>query len=70
MVSFCRHYSNTVSIPPLPELYLGIIKTVDLLANRDLKATEAKMLRVAVSSFYDYLQVVIKTFQEFDNGAD
>lgn len=31
----------------------------------DLKATEAKMLRVAVSTFYDYLQVVLKTMQEF-----
>ena len=32
----------------------------------ELRATETKMLRVAVSSFYDYLQVVLKTFQEFE----
>jgi Transcription factor Pcc1 len=31
----------------------------------DLRSNEPKMLRVAVSSFYDYLQVVLKTFQEF-----
>jgi Transcription factor Pcc1 len=30
------------------------------------ESTELKMLRVAVSSFYDYLAVVLKTFQEFD----
>lgn len=35
----------------------------------DLKATEAKMLRVAASSFYDFLQVVVKTFQEFGDSS-
>jgi hypothetical protein len=31
-----------------------------------LEAKELKMLRVAVSSFYDYLTVILKTMQEFD----
>ncbi|KAG7359863.1 transcription factor Pcc1 [Nitzschia inconspicua] len=31
------------------------------------ESKELKMLRVSVSSFYDYLAVVIKTFQEFDS---
>ncbi|CAB9523156.1 Transcription factor Pcc1 [Seminavis robusta] len=35
----------------------------------ELKATEAKMLRVAVSSFYDFVQVVLKTMQEFDPAS-
>lgn len=30
------------------------------------ESKELKMVRVAVSSFYDYLAVVLKTFQEFD----
>jgi len=30
------------------------------------ESKELKMLRVAVSSFYDYLTVVLKTFQEFE----
>jgi hypothetical protein len=30
------------------------------------ESKEVKMLRVAVSSFTDYLQVVLKTMQEFD----
>jgi hypothetical protein len=31
------------------------------------ESKELKMLRVSVSSFYDYLGVVIKTFREFDD---
>jgi hypothetical protein len=31
-----------------------------------IESEELKMLRVAVSSFYDYLAVVLKTMQEFD----
>lgn len=31
-----------------------------------LESKELKMLRVSVSSFYDYLAVVLKTMQEFD----
>jgi hypothetical protein len=30
------------------------------------ESKELKMLRVSVSSFYDYLSVVLKTLQEFD----
>mmetsp|Transcript_55786 Transcript_55786/g.135181 ORF Transcript_55786/g.135181 Transcript_55786/m.135181 type:complete len:129 (-) Transcript_55786:123-509(-) len=30
------------------------------------ESSELKMLRVSVSSFYDYLALVVKTFQEFD----
>lgn len=30
------------------------------------EATEAKMLRVAVSTFCDYLNVSLKCFQEFE----
>eukprot|EP00526_Cylindrotheca_closterium_P022195 CAMPEP_0113623002 /NCGR_PEP_ID=MMETSP0017_2-20120614/11820_1 /TAXON_ID=2856 /ORGANISM="Cylindrotheca closterium" /LENGTH=111 /DNA_ID=CAMNT_0000532913 /DNA_START=17 /DNA_END=352 /DNA_ORIENTATION=+ /assembly_acc=CAM_ASM_000147 len=32
------------------------------------ESKELKMLRVAVSSFYDYLALVIKTMQEFDTS--
>jgi hypothetical protein len=31
------------------------------------ESKELKMVRVAVSSFYDYLTVVLKTLQEFDS---
>ena len=31
-----------------------------------IESEELKMLRVAVSSFYDYLTVVLRTMQEFD----
>mmetsp|Transcript_3033 Transcript_3033/g.3653 ORF Transcript_3033/g.3653 Transcript_3033/m.3653 type:complete len:108 (-) Transcript_3033:993-1316(-) len=34
------------------------------------QATEAKMLRVAVSTFYDYLTVTLKCFQEFEERPD
>ena len=34
--------------------------------SRRFESKELKMVRVAVSSFYDYLTVVLKTFQEFD----
>uniref|UniRef100_A0A7S1YF22 Transcription factor Pcc1 n=1 Tax=Grammatophora oceanica TaxID=210454 RepID=A0A7S1YF22_9STRA len=33
-----------------------------------LESTEAKMLRVAVSSFYDYLALALRCNQEFDEG--
>lgn len=33
---------------------------------RRFESDELKMLRVSVSSFYDYLTVVLKTLQEFD----
>jgi hypothetical protein len=32
------------------------------------QSMELKMLRVSVSSFYDYLAVVLKCFQEFDSS--
>mmetsp|Transcript_67233 Transcript_67233/g.194419 ORF Transcript_67233/g.194419 Transcript_67233/m.194419 type:complete len:129 (-) Transcript_67233:1386-1772(-) len=35
-----------------------------------IESKELKMLRVAVSSFYDYLAVVMKTMQEFDTTLD
>lgn len=34
--------------------------------NSRLESKELKMLRVAASSFYDYLAVVVKTMNEFD----
>jgi len=34
----------------------------------NIEATEAKLLRVSVSSFYDMLKVVVKCYQEF--GSD
>mmetsp|Transcript_28733 Transcript_28733/g.52516 ORF Transcript_28733/g.52516 Transcript_28733/m.52516 type:complete len:111 (-) Transcript_28733:399-731(-) len=33
-----------------------------------IQATEAKMLRVSLSTFYDVLNVVLKCFQEFDSA--
>jgi hypothetical protein len=33
------------------------------------QATEAKMLRVSVSSFAEYLQVALKCYQEFDTSV-
>jgi hypothetical protein len=35
-----------------------------------IESKELKMLRVAVSSFYDYAMVVMKTMQEFDTTID
>lgn len=32
------------------------------------EATEAKMLRVSVSSFFDYLTVSLRCYQEFDTS--
>jgi hypothetical protein len=34
--------------------------------NSHFESKELKMLRVAISSFFDYLKVVLKCFQEFD----
>ncbi|CAJ1934152.1 unnamed protein product [Cylindrotheca closterium] len=34
------------------------------------ESNELKMLRVAVSSFLDYLALVIKTMEEFDTGME
>jgi hypothetical protein len=34
---------------------------------RRFQATEARLLRVAVSTFYDYLLVALKCYQEFDD---
>eukprot|EP00545_Synedropsis_sp_CCMP1620_P002114 CAMPEP_0119004760 /NCGR_PEP_ID=MMETSP1176-20130426/1338_1 /TAXON_ID=265551 /ORGANISM="Synedropsis recta cf, Strain CCMP1620" /LENGTH=98 /DNA_ID=CAMNT_0006956505 /DNA_START=23 /DNA_END=319 /DNA_ORIENTATION=- len=39
----------------------------DVLLRVAFKATEAKMLRVAVSTFCDYLNVALKCQQEFDH---
>ena len=36
-------------------------------STRSFQATEAKFLRVSVSSFYDYLAVALKVYQEFDH---
>mmetsp|Transcript_25086 Transcript_25086/g.58376 ORF Transcript_25086/g.58376 Transcript_25086/m.58376 type:complete len:87 (+) Transcript_25086:77-337(+) len=44
-------------------------KSIDLVENAmrvHIKATEAKLLRVVVSTFYDYLTVALKCIQEFD----
>ena len=47
-------------------LYLSVLNHRDRL----FQATEAKMLRVSVSTFYDYLTVSLKCLQEFghDDG--
>lgn len=36
--------------------------------NRSFEATEARMLRVVLSGFYDMASVVARTFLEFDDG--
>ena len=46
-------------------LYIYYIYTLHR-PNSHLESKELKMLRVAVSSFYDYVTLVIKCMQEFD----
>ena len=36
----------------------------------DFVACDVKVLRVAISSFYDMLTVTLKTLREFDEGED
>ena len=45
--------------------FLVVVLTGYILFSR-IESEELKMLRVAVSSFYDYLAVVLRTMQEFD----
>jgi hypothetical protein len=42
------------------------VETNHLCLKVRFESRELKMLRVSVSSFYDYLAVVLKTFLEFD----
>ena len=37
---------------------------------RSFQAIEAKLLRVVVSSFYDYMLVALKVYQEFDTSIE
>jgi len=46
-------------------LLLLLLLSCPLLFRR-FAATEAKWLRVSVTSFYDYLIVALKCYQEFD----
>jgi len=41
----------------------------DAVLHVHFRATEARMLRVSVSSFYDYLLVCLKCYQEFGNNS-
>eukprot|EP00543_Licmophora_paradoxa_P002810 CAMPEP_0202447408 /NCGR_PEP_ID=MMETSP1360-20130828/6176_1 /ASSEMBLY_ACC=CAM_ASM_000848 /TAXON_ID=515479 /ORGANISM="Licmophora paradoxa, Strain CCMP2313" /LENGTH=84 /DNA_ID=CAMNT_0049064493 /DNA_START=87 /DNA_END=341 /DNA_ORIENTATION=+ len=52
------------------ELGDRVIRTYQLdgrIMKVSFQATEAKMLRVSVSTFYDYLNVALKCIQEFDS---
>lgn len=40
--------------------------SLDPVIYRRFQATEAKMLRVSVSTFYDYLKVALKCIHEFE----
>ncbi|GAX17333.1 hypothetical protein FisN_10Lu199 [Fistulifera solaris] len=56
------------------ELSDQVVRTFAFAEPRCMKvrfeATQAKFLRVSVSSFYDYLTVALKCFQEFDPDMD
>jgi Transcription factor Pcc1 len=49
-----------------------VVKTLDVVSDCSLtvrfRATQAKMLRVSVSSFTEYLVVALKCYQEFDRS--
>ena len=56
-------------ISPSLQLTLFWFITLLLFGSR-FESKELKMIRVAVSSFYDYLALVVKTMQEFDTSTD
>lgn len=43
---------------------------IHLLPHRSFVACDPKVLRVALSSFYDMLSVALRTLQEFDDGEE
>jgi hypothetical protein len=51
----------------LGDRVLRVLTVKDRTVHVAFKATEAKLLRVSVSSFCDYLTVALKCFQEFDS---
>lgn len=56
---------DQVTLIVMSSILIFIFKT-DLLLCRKFVATDIKVLRVAMSSFFDMLVVAIKTLQEFD----
>jgi hypothetical protein len=75
---FCKYTKDVLSVD---EEINGekVVKTFSLVSSNqhdgklnilrvNIEATEAKFLRVAASSFYDMLAVVVKCYQEF--GSD
>lgn len=51
-------------------LYCAATTTTPPSTNRHFEAIDAKTLRVAISSFYDFLTVSLKCFQEFDEQVE
>jgi len=50
-----------------------VVKSISANDNKlvvQFQATEARLLRVSVSSFYEYLTVCLKGYQEFGGFAD
>ncbi len=76
-VLFCRYTRYVLSVD---EEISGdkVVKSFSIITGNDhskvsilkvnIEATEAKFLRVAASSFYDMLTVIVKCYQEF--GSD
>ncbi len=72
---FCRYTRDVLSVD---EEISGdkVVKSFSIIHDHDkviilrvnIEATEAKFLRVAASSFYDMLTVIVKCYQEF--GSD
>jgi hypothetical protein len=63
-VSCGGYYSSSLSPSLLASFPCGLTQQVP--TSSRFAATEAKMLRVSVSSFYDFLTVALKCYQEFD----
>ena len=72
LLSLCRHQDDPlrVSLSLFHSLDERMKPTIvsPFFAGSNFQATEAKMLRVAISTFYDYLTVSLKCLQEFSDA--
>lgn len=65
MMSTVIPWNNILTPSPMCILFVSRTHT-----HSRFESKEVKMIRVAVSSFYDYLALVIKTMQEFDTTME
>ena len=72
IIKLCgSHWTSLVSYDALVQIIFFIHNLYNYIYyvtgyKRHFEATEAKILRVAMSSFYDMLDVFLKCLQEFD----